>query len=427
MLKSERLSVAVAEIVSGGKPWLLAGLLIAMAPALHTLATWDLDGRLSPQAFAVRHYSYVIMLIELCVIWLAVRNDLSIKKAISGLPLSISVLLGAWLALAIMALFSSAIELANATFILARYAIHGFFLMALIHLVRKANDFEMRRWLVILSVGAVIYVLLLAFFCFLVPDPYSFPWVVRVPSATNIRQIGNNVGLLAIAPIAILLTAGRTSQLKYIAALIIIMAFTSWTGSRATLLGLVVGVGGGILFVKHLTTARKIVITSLIACVGVLTSVIFPTPNSYFGIIRMYKAISEHDDPSTGRWQLWADTWQQILESPWIGHGAGRFRNEMNILYGTEVNHPHNFILQYVYDWGILGGGVAVLLLAMLGIEIWRARQAEVDVRFSALSAFGAICTTAIVDSPLFHPLPIVIALTLIAPVFSKQKLQYCR
>lgn len=413
-----------AEINKGSfQPWLIAVILVAIAPALHTLATWDLDGQLTPKAFAIRHYSYSIVLVEVLVIALAVKNKMLVQSALLALAKGVLILIGLWVAFALAGLFWSVHDMANATFVLIRYVIHGLCLLALVHILRNSDGFEIRRWLTILTVGTVAYVLLLVIFFIAVPEPEKFPWVVRMPSATNIRQIGNNVGILALAPIALLIAKGRSFSWLHAAALVSIFAFVTWTGSRATLLGIVIGVGIGLLIVRQVSSVKNILVVASSAIVGSIVSFLAPIPDPAFGLFRLINSSSEQVDPSSGRWVLWNQTWQQITQSPWIGHGAGRYREQMNLLYGTEWNHPHNFILQYIYDWGFFGGSFALALIGILGFKIWRVRDAEPIVHFTAITAFTAICFTALIDSPLFHPLPIAVALTLIAPVFAKSEI----
>ncbi|TSB02032.1 O-antigen ligase family protein [Sphingorhabdus contaminans] len=404
------------------QPWFVAVLLITMAPGLHAIATWDLDGRLSSTAYAVRHYSYMVVLVEILVIWLALRNDLSFSNTFWELPKRVRTLLALWLTFSLIALFSTMSGLSNALFTLVRYLTHGFFLVSLVHLLSKSNRFDIQISLKVLSAGAVVYVVLLAIFCILVPNPQDFPWVRRVPSATNIRQIGNNVGLLAIAPVALLMASKRRSCVGPTIAFVIILSFATWTGSRATLLGLFFGIACGLVIVRHFTTLRNMASAAVAAVMSILISVAMPVPDPTFGLFRLVKASGEQDDPSSGRWELWAQTWEQITQSPWIGHGAGRYRDDMNLHFGTTWNHPHNFILQYLYDWGFVGGSIALILLAILGVAILRRTKADPLSRFIAITAYCAICATAMIDSPLFHPLPIMIALTLIAPVFAIAK-----
>ncbi len=399
-------------------PWLLAAILVAIAPAMHTLATWDLDGRLAPQAFAIRHYSYLVVLVEVLVIGLAVKNDMSIQSALLALPKGALILIGLWVAFALAALFWHAEGMANATFILIRYVIHGLFLLALVHILRNSDGFEIRRWLAILSMGGLLYISLLVVFYFVVPDPEKFPWVLRMPSATNIRQIGNNIGILAVASIALLLAKGRSFPWRHATVFLLVFAFALWTGSRATLIGFVVGIVIGLLSVRSFSSYRNILLAACSALLGTAASLLAPLPDPAFGLFRLVNSSSEQVDSSSGRLELWGNTWQQIMQSPWVGHGAGRFRENMHFLYGIELNHPHNFVLQFIYDWGFLGGFVALLLLATLGWKILKVQDTNPVAQFAAITAFGAICITAMVDSPLFHPLPIVIALALIAPVF---------
>lgn len=175
----------------------------------------------------------------------------------------------------------------------------------------------------------------------------------------------------------------------------------------------------GLLIVRQVSSVKNIFVVASSALAGSIVTLLAPIPDPAFGLFRLINSSSEQVDPSSGRWVLWDQTWQQIMHSPWIGHGAGRYREQMNLLYGTDVNHPHNFILQYIYDWGFFGGSFALAMLGILGFKIWRVRDAEPVAHFTAITAFTAICFTALIDSPLFHPLPIAAALTLIAPVFA--------
>jgi len=88
--------------------------------------------------------------------------------------------------------------------------------------------------------------------------------------------------------------------------------------------------------------------------------------------------------------------------------------------YGSYYNHPHIVVLQYVYDLGVIAGLVAITLLLLLGFRIWKLKSGDPASALIAITAFGAISSTAIIDSPLFHPLPIVIAIALISPIVSR-------
>ena len=61
--------------------WLMAVCIAAMLPSIFVLFTWDLDGILSPAAYAIRNFSLPITIGELCVVIIAMRKGLSIQSA----------------------------------------------------------------------------------------------------------------------------------------------------------------------------------------------------------------------------------------------------------------------------------------------------------------------------------------------------------
>ena len=126
-------------------------------------------------------------------------------------------------------------------------------------------------------------------------------------------------------------------------------------------------------------------------------------------------------DVSSGRTQIWQHTIAEIEKAPLLGHGAGTFNKTMFETYGFDLNHPHQAILQYVYDWGFFGGTAALGILAFFLLAASRAARKKLpaDIAFAAVAA---ICTTgvvAMIDGALFYPLSICLTLALAAPLFA--------
>ncbi|HCS12745.1 MAG: hypothetical protein COS82_01780 [Zetaproteobacteria bacterium CG06_land_8_20_14_3_00_59_53] len=87
-----------------------------------------------------------------------------------------------------------------------------------------------------------------------------------------------------------------------------------------------------------------------------------------------------------GRFFVWEMCWRLFLEHPWLGIGAGNLMS-----YGTEAipvllsSHPeyaavasvmigghanaHNLILQFLMEWGVLGGAA---IIGLIGFVAWR-------------------------------------------------------
>ena len=119
---------------------------------------------------------------------------------------------------------------------------------------------------------------------------------------------------------------------------------------------------------------------------------------------------------------MWQNTFTEITKSPWLGYGSGSYNGHMRELYGFDFNHPHNFILQFAYDWGIFGSAAVTALLVILGVSIARRARQNVLAGFAAIAAFGAMIMTALIDGALFHPLTIILPIAILAPVFMSQR-----
>lgn len=63
---------------------------------------------------------------------------------------------------------------------------------------------------------------------------------------------------------------------------------------------------------------------------------------------------------SSDRSRFWSETWRYACESPWIGHGADGYRFIAPAQNGSQ---PHNMLLQWFVEYGLIGLLPLVLLL----------------------------------------------------------------
>jgi O-antigen ligase len=94
----------------------------------------------------------------------------------------------------------------------------------------------------------------------------------------------------------------------------------------------------------------------------------------------------------------------------------------MSQLYGYDLDNPHNFALQFLYDWGVFGGGAALALLAWLGLLIYRARHNNPIVVFSAVAGYSILLFIGQLEGMLYHPLKMLLVMAMIAPVFRPER-----
>lgn len=395
----------------------LAGWIMAFTPLILLIATWDSDGRLSQQALALRHYSFPVIAIEAFIVYAAWRNGFQPVAAFQRLPLFCRLLLFIWAAMAMWSALAFADDRAATLFVTLRYAGHILFFGALIHLAQQCDDTQ--SWLKAMTLGGLGYVIGLTLFAVTVPDPSHFPWVPRMPSATNIRQIGYFVAILAVAPLSLVLFEPRLRTNAAIV-LTVMTAFIAWSGSRGALAGVVAASVFSVAILWKQANRRGMIVAATTLICGIGASLFFPTPSPEFGLVRMAQSVSQNDF-STGRTQIWKDTIAEIKLSPIVGHGAGRFNKNMHEKYGFDYNHPHQGILQFVYDWGIIGGiGAFALLIYLLWTSIRSALQDPVASRaFAGIAGLSTLGAVSMIDGPLFYPLSIVLALSLAAPLIA--------
>jgi O-antigen ligase len=400
--------------------WKIAIIIIAMMPLVQTIVTWDADGQFTLLAHYIRQYSLPTTILELTLLAICTSTGWRPHKQFFGLSRATQSLIVATVFLILISSLAASESPMVSTLFALRYAAHILLIGALVHIFSVAEtDQDIEYWVWAIFFGGLIYVAALSYFAIFVPKPVDFRWSECMPSATNIRQIGNVVSLLALAPVALLLF--EKNSLKTVLAwigLTCLLTFLMWTGSRGALISLCVATGFAAWRARTAIKVNRALFFVSATVIALITSVLIPVPDSSFGLVRMAESVSS-SDLSSGRVQVWQHSVSAILDSPVLGHGAGTYRQNMVSINGVSLNHPHNFILQFVYDWGLLGGGFMLASLAIFGVELLSSPVGRADARFLASSAFVTLVSGAMIDGPLFYPLPIIIAIAMMSPQIS--------
>lgn len=396
--------------------WQAAICILALLPSAYVLSTWDSDGRLGLFAYSMRHLSLPVSAAELFVVYLASRQNFRIRAAFSKLDFMTKLLISIWFIFAFLPVLIVTHNSALTTLITLQYALHGIFLAALVYLANSNSEQQITREISLqfLLFGGAAYVALLIIFALLVPDKQTFPWTMRLPSGTNIRQIGYFVAVLAVVPFSLALF-GRKRTVTYSLILAGFVAFIAWTGSRGALAGLLFGMLAGAVFLGRLPTNSRIIMIVLSVVIGLAASLMLPTPAPEFGLVRIVSSVGQ-GDLGNGRFFVWESTLTEILKTPLIGHGSGSFKQNMHEAYGLDFNHPHQFIMQFVYDWGLIGGIAAgLLLLKLFLICLSNSRKSKDSAGIALLSSLCTLAAVGLIDGALFYPFSIFLALSIVA------------
>lgn len=405
------------------RAWHTAVWLIGLLPALLAVATWDSDGKLTHSGYLVRHLSWPVTVAELVVILIALRVGFVPSAIWNNFSRLIKALMAIWLLAAMMPALIKPDQGAMIVFFTLRYLVHGIFFAALLHIRDKCRYPADDTVSTALSTGAIAYIGILSLFAVALPNPVDFPWTNRLPSATNIRQIGYYVAIMAVAPLTIILFHKHNRTWLASLSFATLIAFVAWSGSRASLLGLILGCALPLALFWRALDRKRMLLAFACLSVGLSVSVAIPTPSPAFGLVRMVEA-TDTEDASSGRTYVWSKTVEELSTQPFVGHGAGTFRAEIGAKYKLTLNHPHQLVLQYIYDWGLIGGIAALLLIVVFGfkaLSISR-KAAEPKSAFLGLASFTTIIVISMIDGALFSPLSIVLTLVALAPMMAGER-----
>lgn len=401
--------------------WFFAIAAISLTPVVQGFITTTLSGGITYSQLLVRVLSIVTILTDIFLVNLAVKifkksNIFELKeiKIISILFVLLTVIM-------LSAIFSQSSNVFFSVFISFRYLLQIAALISIYFIIFSSQIFDAERYFGVMVTGSILYVIYIALVALMIPDPFTFPWIGGLPSATSVRHIGNYVAIFSIAAIATsLFAAGRYRALSLAVVFVLIM-FLAWTGSRAAFFGIGFALVISLFVLRHHIRAGRVGALAITLILALLAAIPLPVPSDSFGVLRMINASDTRQtgDISSARIEVWQNTAREIAQAPVIGHGAGRFIGNMSEKYGYDLDNPHNFILQFAYDWGLVGLTVALALLWIAGLHLYRLPVISPMASFCAVSGFTLMLTIGMLEGMFYHPLKMLLVSALVAPSFA--------
>ncbi len=151
---------------------------------------------------------------------------------------------------------------------------------------------------------------------------------------------------------------------------------------------------------------------------GVLVSVIAYKPNELFGLERIwssfFREVNTINSVSSGRIIMWEKTAEAIADHPYFGHGENQFQLATGPT-GGGFKQPHNAILQYGYQWGILGGALFFAMVGGLVHRIIRYKNWGQEISSSSIIIIVSTLIYALYDGALYSPYPVTMLVFAIA------------
>lgn len=289
------------------------------------------------------------------------------------------------------------------------WIIHIFFVFSVAYFVRSADRQLLRKLSFLLPAGflllaAGVYAHLLSAPASLFEPTKDFFWSAIVPGFLSIRHFGMLAGFVSACWLGYCLSIADEKLPVWLIATVTSLLFAAlfWSGTRSALLGMGTGIIATFVFARKWPLGQPLVAVVVAALIGAILSKIWLPPDSSFGIFDPARfAVGGGSDAASGRSVLWMAGIQHFLESPLLGWGEGSFYHLYLIDGKGHHLQPHNFIIQFLLSWGIIAGGIALVMMAKTLFRLhWNLHRTPLAI--APLAALDCILVIAMLDGALF-------------------------
>ena len=387
--------------------------LVAAAPAANALATWAPGVVEGAGAQMVRYLSLPVLALELVCIALALAAGFSPACSLRALGRLPAALLAGLVLLTVATAVLVAPDRDTAQLRLVLTTVHLLFGLAFAHLLMGWRDWTWLWWALV--GGALAYAALIPVYVAAIPSG-GFDWIFFGLGVNNIRHTG--FILLPAAALALGLAAQARGRafVGACGAATICCALFFWSGSRAPVAALVAACAIAAAMAPPLRTRRLARALGLALVSGYALSHLHAVEHPVYGATRIARTgtLPNADAMASGRVELWTNSVAGIARRPWFGHGEGQFGELVTTSLGAFA-HPHNAVLQLLFQWGAAG---LLLTLALAGTAWWRVLRGVREGRGDAAPAFLALTALALyaqTDGVLFFTTPLMLLATFLA------------
>lgn len=385
----------------------IACAILFATPSIFALLTVTVPYR----ATAMRNFALPVVAAELMLIACALVSRSPNWKSGAGIaPLTWIGCLVLFAGATLTALGTGIPDPAEARSRLTITAVHALLAFSLWSALGGGLRGQSRALVISLGLGAMLYCCLLWLFLFALRADPQVNWVRVGPAVSHVRQIGFYAVITAGIGAGVLVAARarREIALGWIM-LTLGTAFAVWSGGRAAVGAILVA----LMVVVPFAEARiRIVAGAVLAFgVGAVLSVVWVPPHPIWGLPRILGKVSEGlasgtAEFSSNRVEMWKDAWRIFLSRPTFGWGEGQFRNLAPNAFG-QFNHPHNFVLQFLVQWGALGTAAISAVILPGVVRALRLVRANPSALLPSIAALVASAAMALLEGNLFHVWPV--------------------
>jgi exopolysaccharide production protein ExoQ len=407
-------------------PALCIGILIGVIMPL--VAAWVYPTYMhkmpSPLQEWTRLQEIPFVLSEVLVICWAIGRGMEIRHIVAKLPRDCLIagcifLVGLWASTLLVS------KVPPTSFVISvSYVIHLLFGFSVYHLISKAKKELLDQLTSGFAWGLVALAALTAWRFLLPPPAWAVPggqieWHAALPGFISVRHFGSWTGAIAAIFAAMLIQRREEAAFSWHdLAYMLAAGLTIWSGTRAAVLAIAIScavlIVGTWRFPSLRVIGRLSILTGIAACLAWL---LIPYNDSNFYLIAPEDALAGGTgEISSGRWEMWITAWKAWLQAPWFGWGSGSTLWEVRALGWTHTQ-PHNFVLQFLVSWGLVGACSAFWLLGRAVIGAHRRTLASPQL-WPMLTGLYTLLVMACLEGMLHYPRFIMLIFVLLAVIY---------
>ena len=303
--------------------------------------------------------------------------------------------------------------------------VHILFGLSVYYIVKDVKKQAVEQFSSVLGLGLIALAILTAFRFLLAalfaPIPGNeIEWSSALPGFISVRHFGSWTGAIAAIFTALLLNRRDDAPLsRFDVFFFLSMAMTIWSGTRAAILAIGISCVVMLLSKLQMPSLRMFGRLSILTgAAALLAFALIPYGNASFMLFDYLDGdvVGNSEQISGGRLSLWIGTYEKWLEAPWFGWGSGSTFWEVYQLNWTHTQ-PHNFILQFLISWGLVGAVAAFWLIAKTTIAAHRRVMANPQI-WPLLAGLYSLLVMALLEGMLHYPRFIMLIMMLYALIF---------
>lgn len=325
-------------------------------------------------------------------VWVALPRDIHIALGLLGIGLLVS-----------STLFSAHVAVSLTLSITT--LIHLRFGAAIWFLARRNGAGGLGAFFPLIGVGLIALTIMTVWKFQLPPPEWTVPggrieWPSALPGFISVRHFGSWTGAIA-AGLMLALLYGRQDRTAATSLFYLLAAgLTCWSGTRAAVLAMGVVALIGLASQRRLPSAPALVRVGGLSALAMAGAVIFSPGLPEFALF-MRDNLHSANAITSGRIELWHDTFYRWLAAPLFGWGSGSTFWEVNI--GWAHTQPHNAVLQFLISWGLVGAAGALWLIGRAIVATHRTGMA--DARLLPLTgALYSLLFMSLLEGMLYYP-----------------------